>query len=167
MLSDAKSHFSVNASRLNSPLDNMPAISKFSAPVKIETEGLKAKNAANLHEIWKEKLNDGCSKSEDKKENTLLQGGDEFIKKGSETLLTVKSKIANLLQYKLVVLLLVFVLTGVLLMAINPPMVQDESEGKSKRSPKKIFVWSALSALLAFLIPVGVSHFKPTIVAEM
>ena len=164
MLNDAKSHFSVNASRLNSPLDNTPAISKFSAPVK--TEATSQKNATNLHEIWKEKLNDGC-KNEDKKENTLLQGGDEFIKKGSETFLTVKSKIANLLQYKLVVLLLVFILTGVLLMAINPPMVQEESDGKSKRSPKKIFVWSALSALLAFLIPVGVSHFKPPIVADV
>jgi len=49
----------------------------------------------------------------------------------------------------------VFLLTFVLLCAVNPPMAQDRETPQSElqRSWKKITAWSSLAAVLALALP--------------
>ena len=59
---------------------------------------------------------------------------------------------------KLAVAGVVFLLTFVVLCALNPPMAQKSSDDYTKapmRSPQKILVWSSLAAFLALVLPYG------------
>lgn len=53
------------------------------------------------------------------------------------------------------VVLVVFLLTFVLLCAVNPPMAQhrDTPQGELHRSWKKITAWSSLAAVLTLVLP--------------
>jgi hypothetical protein len=59
----------------------------------------------------------------------------------------------------------VFLLTFVVLCALNPPMAQESTDNYTdppKRSAKKIIVWSSLTALLALVLPYGSCLVKKT-----
>ena len=61
------------------------------------------------------------------------------------------------MRNKLIVAAVVGVLTAVLLVALNPPMIQDKPKDAVSvpgRSVKKVLAWSALAAGLTLLIPV-------------
>jgi hypothetical protein len=64
------------------------------------------------------------------------------------------------LESRAIVAFVVFALTAVLLVAINPPIAQQKTaDGKmtGNRSWQKIFVWSLLVGVLAFILPYGAS----------
>ena len=58
-------------------------------------------------------------------------------------------------ESKVGVVVVVFLLTFVLLCAVNPPMAQDRETPQSElqRSWKKITAWSSLAAVLALALP--------------
>lgn len=59
----------------------------------------------------------------------------------------------------------VFLLTFVVLCALNPPMAQESTDNYAdppKRSAKKIIVWSSITALLALVLPYGSCLVKKT-----
>ena len=138
-----QSYLSIPPHKMSEPYHSYaPAVSKFAADVPY---------AKTTPLNWKEKLGGGA-----------LPVVDTVSKiKAVDTFDTIKTTIAKALEYKLVVLFIVFILTGVLLVVLNPPMAQEVDEaGNKKKSPGKIFTWSALSGLIAFLIPFGVGYFK-------
>ncbi len=62
------------------------------------------------------------------------------------------------MENKLAVAVVVFLLTFVMLCALNPPMAQKTREDQTTppiRSPHKIMVWSSLAAFLALVLPYG------------
>lgn len=69
-----------------------------------------------------------------------------------------KDTCTTIMNSKLAVSLVVFLLTFILLCALNPPMAQsqpDDSTIPPTRSVKKIIVWSSLAAGVVILIPLG------------
>lgn len=67
-----------------------------------------------------------------------------------------KTTCRNALDSKLAVTTGVFLITFVLLCALNPPMAQTPTDDASKpreRSWKKITAWSSLTAALALVLP--------------
>jgi hypothetical protein len=78
----------------------------------------------------------------------------------------VRKAAGQIIQSKVLTALMVFLITVLLLVCINPPMAQqsvsdDERAAgvKAKRSWKKIMVWSLLICTLALVLPVAVSYF--------
>lgn len=80
----------------------------------------------------------------------------------------VKKAATQIIQSKVLTALMVFLITVLLLVCINPPMAQqsvseDERAAgvRAKRSWKKIMVWSLLICVLALVLPVA-AGFLPT-----
>jgi hypothetical protein len=78
----------------------------------------------------------------------------------------VRKAASQIVQSKVLTALMVFLITVLLLVCINPPMAQDavsdtdKAAGlrKGKRSVKKIMVWSLLVFTLALTLPVAASY---------
>ena len=78
----------------------------------------------------------------------------------------VRKAASQIVQSKVLTALMVFLITVLLLVCINPPMAQDavtqedKAAGRSrgKRSAKKIMVWSLLVFTLALILPVAASY---------
>lgn len=101
-----------------------------------------------------------------------MRGGDVAATpvKGTEHAALKQARLvaAQIMQSKLLTALVVFLITLLLLICLNPPMAQQslsEDErvaGKSaQRSWKKIMVWSLLVFAVALLTPVAVSYLPP------
>lgn len=60
-----------------------------------------------------------------------------------------------IMESRLLVAILVFFMTMIMLLILNPPMAQELGEDgiESRRSWKKIMVWSTLALVLAILLP--------------
>lgn len=74
-----------------------------------------------------------------------------------------KQTCRGVMENKLAVAVVVFLLTFVMLCALNPPMAQNTREDQTTppmRSPHKIMVWSSLAAFLALVLPYGSCMFK-------
>lgn len=77
----------------------------------------------------------------------------------------VRKAASQIVQSKVLTALMVFLITVLLLVCINPPMAQeavsdeDKAAGvKAKRSVKKILVWSLLVFTFALILPVAASY---------
>lgn len=67
------------------------------------------------------------------------------------------------MRNKLIVAAVVGVLTAVLLVALNPPMIQEKATDAVSvpgRSVKKVLAWSALAAGLTLLIPMCLKWYS-------
>lgn len=81
----------------------------------------------------------------------------------------VKKAATQIIQSKVLTALMVFLITVLLLVCINPPMAQqgvsdDERAAgvRAKRSWKKIMVWSLLICVLALVLPVAAGFLPST-----
>ena len=78
----------------------------------------------------------------------------------------VRKAASHIVQSKVLTALMVFLITVLLLVCINPPMAQDSvseedkaaGRTKGKRSMKKIMVWSLLVFTLALILPVAATY---------
>lgn len=80
-----------------------------------------------------------------------------------------KAMLNTIITSKLLVAGFIFLFTILLLLSINPPIVQKKTENglPCGRSPVKILAWSLMTALLAFLIPyLGYTPFKQVVVIQ-
>ncbi len=78
-----------------------------------------------------------------------------------------KAMLNTIITSKFLVAVFIFLFTILLLLSINPPIVQKKTKNglPCGRSPVKILVWSLMTALLAFLIPYfGYTPFKQVVV---
>lgn len=91
----------------------------------------------------------------------------------AKTLAQVKAQAkqvaSKIIQSKVLTALIVFLVTVLLLIAVNPPMAQEPRSDeqvaageRGARSWRKILVWSLLVFALALLVPVAVSFCKPS-----
>ena len=74
----------------------------------------------------------------------------------------------KVIESKVLTALVVFLVTVLLLVCINPPMAQealspeDLQQGvQAARSWKKIMVWSLLVFAIALLLPVAANYWRP------
>lgn len=122
---------------------------------------------ASRAKLWDKALNStvgvsgGAANSEPPAKPEPMSGEnriDTFDTKAKFT--KAKDTVLNALQSRMLVAVVVMLFTMVLLLILNPPMAQqplsemDKKTGKkSKRSWKKILLWSSLPAALALLLP--------------
>lgn len=73
----------------------------------------------------------------------------------------------KVIESKVLTALIVFLVTVLLLVCINPPMAQEalspeelQQGVQAARSWKKIMVWSALVFVVALLLPVAAGHWR-------
>lgn len=75
----------------------------------------------------------------------------------------VYALVQKTLESKFAMAAVVFLLTAILLCAINPPMAQKPQENPTlppTRSPQKILMWSTLASLVTLLLPYGMCLVK-------
>jgi len=74
----------------------------------------------------------------------------------------IKELVTRTMSNRYAVAGIVFVVTAVLLILINPPMAQVSSTETtpSSRSLQKIFVWSSLAATSTLILPLGIQFIK-------
>lgn len=74
----------------------------------------------------------------------------------------VRDVCQQIMGSKVAIVCIVFLITFIMLCAINPPMAQTSNDPNPNRSWKKIMTWSLLAALTTLVIPYGKCLVKPT-----
>jgi len=106
------------------------------------------------------KANDRCSSEGSVKSSSKRKIWERVIKEDNKE---EPSFLQKCIRNKFIVAAVVGVLTAVLLVALNPPMIQEkptDSVSVPGRSVKKVLAWSALAAGLSLLIPVCLKKYS-------
>lgn len=102
----------------------------------------------------------------------LLHGGDGNNTRVQAVKQQARQVATKVIESKLLTALVVFLVTILMLVCINPPMAQQQlspeelQDGvQAARSWKKIMVWSLLVFVVALLLPVAAGYWRPAAVA--